>query len=539
MNRLRVLYAIMRAGYLNKVRTYRFMVILCLTIVAGYVFVPPVDAGYVTLVWVSETTFYRGVYNSAWIGAMVALLTGAFLSLFGFYVVNDVVKRDERTRVGQVIATTPLWNPVYTLGNALSNFMVLSTMVAVVFLTALGMQFVRGEVYTVDLWTLSAPFLVYVLPVMFVVSAMAVLFETRSALRGGVGNIVYAFLWVFGLPIFSMLFDMFGIEGIQSSMGAAGKLAYPEMDVDSSIFGVQWGYSVERVLATFNWRGVDWTSGILASRLLLVGVAVAVSLASSLRFYRFDPARESRKGREAPPSDVFDVDEAQPFMVAALDPVRLTPLGVDAHRFRFGNMLFAEFRLILKDLSTLPLVGRLGPVVALALILAGAFLPLGGARGLMLPVAWFLPVLAWSKLGTREARYRTDQLVFSSANSLMRQLPAAWLAGVLLAALTGGGVAVNLAVHGEWSGVAAWAVGALFIPSLALFLGVWTGSSKSFEFIYTLLWYIGPLSQGEFLDFMGALPESVAAGVWLYYLAFAVILLGLAFIGRRLQIQRG
>jgi hypothetical protein len=33
-------------------------------------------------------------------------------------------------------------------------------------------------------------------------------------------------------------------------------------------------------------------------------------------------------------------------------------------------------------------------------------------------------------------------------------------------------------VAGDGSGLAAWAVGALFIPTLALALGVWSGSSK-------------------------------------------------------------
>ncbi len=145
MNSFRELYAIIQAGYLNKVRTYRFLIILGLTIVAGYIFVPASDADYVTLAWALSTTFYRGVYNSAWIGANVAMLTGAFLTLFGFYVVNDTVKRDEQTGVGQIIATTPLRNSVYTLGNALCNFVVLSTMVAIVFLTSLGMQLIRGE----------------------------------------------------------------------------------------------------------------------------------------------------------------------------------------------------------------------------------------------------------------------------------------------------------------------------------------------------------------------------------------------------------
>jgi hypothetical protein len=226
-------------------------------------------------------------------------------------------------------------------------------------------------------------------------------------------------------------------------------------------------------------------------------------------------------------------------MVVPLKKVQLRPLGVDALQFRFWPMLFAECWLILGELRDLPFLGMYGSAVAGALIVAGLLLPLDNAREMMLPLAWFLPVLIWSKLGTREARYRTDQLVFSSAKSLRRQLPAVWMAGVLLALITGSGVALNLALHGEWLGVLALGVGALFIPSLALCLGVWTGSSKSFEFVYTLLWYIGPLNQIESLDFMGAVPGSAEAGIWQFYLVITIILSGLAFIGRKVQIQRG
>jgi len=38
---------------------------------------------------------------------------------------------------------------------------------------------------------------------------------------------------------------------------------------------------------------------------------------------------------------------------------------------------------------------------------------------------------------------------------------------------------------------------------------------------------------------MGAVPESVKAGIWQYYLFISLALIILAFIGRRWQIQRG
>ena len=47
-------------------------------------------------------------------------------------------------------------------------------------------------------------------------------------------------------------------------------------------------------------------------------------------------------------------------------------------------------------------------------------------------------------------------------------------------------------------------IGALFIPSLALALGIWSGSRKLFEVVYMLWWYAGPINQVDTLDFMGA-----------------------------------
>jgi len=146
-------------------------------------------------------------------------------------------------------------------------------------------------------------------------------------------------------------------------------------------------------------------------------------------------------------------------------------------------------------------------------------------------------VLVWSKMGTREAHHHTHQIVYSSPSPLRRQLPAVWLSGVLLAILTGCGVAVNLALHSQWFGVLAWLVGALFIPSLALCLGVWTGSAKSFEFIYAIIWYIGPINQSAMLDFMGVLPTSVDTGIWRFYMLTTLILLALALLGRKARID--
>jgi hypothetical protein len=104
---------------------------------------------------------------------------------------------------------------------------------------------------------------------------------------------------------------------------------------------------------------------------------------------------------------------------------------------------------------------------------------------------------------------------------------------VIVAVLTGGGSALRLVLAGDGSGLAAWAVGALFIPTLALALGVWSGSSKLFEVIYTLLWYVGPANQVPPLDYMGATGVTSP----LIFLTATLLLAAFALAGRQRQIR--
>jgi hypothetical protein len=123
------------------------------------------------------------------------------------------------------------------------------------------------------------------------------------------------------------------------------------------------------------------------------------------------------------------------------------------------------------------------------------------------------------------------------ARPLGRQMAAQWLAGVCVAAVTGAGFAAQRGFTGGWDALAAWAAGALFIPSLALALGTWSGNSRTFEVVYTFLWYVGPMNQVAALDFMGVTSEAVANRVWVHTLLAAGALLGLALLGRWRQMR--
>jgi len=94
-----------------------------------------------------------------------------------------------------------------------------------------------------------------------------------------------------------------------------------------------------------------------------------------------------------------------------------------------------------------------------------------------------------------------------------------------------------LALAGHDASLLAWAAGVLFIPSLALALGVWSGTSKFFEGLYTALWYVGPLNRVPGLDFTGSASGSQAGRYALLYLGVSTLLVAAAFFRRAQQLR--
>ena len=87
----------------------------------------------------------------------------------------------------------------------------------------------------------------------------------------------------------------------------------------------------------------------------------------------------------------------------------------------------------------------------------------------------------------------------------------------------------------QWSWLLAWGVGAMFIPSLAL--GVLSGSNKTFEGLYLIVWYLGPWNKIYYLDFMGTTETAQALHMPFYYLVITLILLMAALARRRQQLR--
>ncbi len=503
-------YQIVLADLRERTRRFGFLATIGLAALLGYQIV----AGVFHL----RLGAYRGVLNSAWIGTLTALTLGFFLSLVGFFLVRGSVERDRSTGVGQVLASTRMSRIGYVVARFAANLIVLLTVVAVLAVAAAVMALLHAEVPGLDLGPLLAPLVVIAVPVAIVVAAVAVFFDCVPALRGSTGNVVYCALWLITLPFAGGgLLGFTAVEGAASATLRSGGFDAPG--------GIVLGVGEHDELTTFLWAGADWGT-IAVGRLYLIVVATLLVAAAIVAFDRFasadarPTARLKRRRRTAAPAPPSPPAPPAPGSVAS-DEHRsgfLTePVVRSSHPVAcFAALVAGEFRLLIAGRSVFWYAG------AATLVIAALVLPIDAVR-ILLPIAWIWPVVPWSESGGRARRHGVDALLGAAPSPVLRQLPAAWLSGVLLALAIGSGALVRFLAYPEL--LVGFAAGALFIPTLAIALGTAGAGERVFQVLAMVAWYLGPLNGVAPLDITGANYAALAAGVPIGYLAAVPVLL--------------
>ncbi len=526
MNSVRVIYHLARADFLERIRRYSFLVVLAMTLFTCY----QVHTGQIGII----VSGYRGTMNSAWLGAVMTLTATTLLGYVGFYIVNNSIALDESSRVGQLIAATPVSKLQYVFGKALSNFCVLAVIVMVLMLSAAPLQLMSGEDRNIRIGVLVGPFILIALPVMALVAAFAVFFESVKWLRGALGNVSYFFLFTALLTsgVIGKIEDPTAIQYFKSSILNAGKHQLAKFDENNFTF------SIGKADASrgFTWNGLEPSEKLIQGRLEWLAIALGICVLAALMFNRFEGGRlrealvtAAGPGKEEEPgSNTVDSDLPARSRPGHLPHVGLLPLSSNGSLFPAAGLYRSELTILLKGLGWWWYAGLLGGIIA------GLTMPAADFRG-VLWFAWIWPIRVWSHMGNRESRFGTEEIVFSAPRPLSRQLPVTWLAGFSVAILAAGGVAARMAMTGDWMGVEKVAAGAVFLASLALGLGVPTGSSKLFEAVYTVLWYIGPLNRVAAMDYTQISGSGDRSATWL---AASGCLLLVAVAGRAVKLRR-
>jgi hypothetical protein len=490
---VRYIYSIIKADYLQRTRSYAFLITLAITFYAAYSFVPPPTASYTTL----NIAGYKGAYNSAWVGYVSGMMTAIMLSLYGFFLVNGGIKKDIETEVGLIIATTPITNFGYLISKMFSNLLVLLTIAGCTFVVSIIMFFVRTSGSPFIISNFLIPYMLFVVPAMFVISALAVIAEVFLGKRSILQYLVFFFF--FGILManvngqknetLAVLIDPFGVRTMTSSIKTQVNTQFHE-----HITAVNLGFTFGRKQAfqIFEWNGITITGLFLFSRLLWIFFALGVVYLSSFFFHRFDFNQSVGKKKKTSTGDHQNITPA--FASTGISRALMPPLVTD-----YGILTFIKTELLLlvrKGYKWLWLV--IG-----GLSLSMLFAPISIAHTYLLPVLWFLQVTRWSELATKEETNRLHYFTYASYKPLQRMLPAQILAGIILAVVLALPLILRYALVLDGYSIINIINGAIFIVLLAVCLGIVSRGKKLFEILFFLLTYV--LTQKiPFADYLGA-----------------------------------
>ena len=168
------MYEIAKANYIQRVRNSKFLMAFVVIMIFVFIYLPSKNVNYETF----DIDGYRGILNGAWIGSIVAVVSSSSLSIYGYFLINEAIKMDEKTKVGEIIGLTSIKNIEYLIGQAFGNFLVLTTLMIFIMLSSIGMFFIRAESSDFNIVQFILPFVIITLPSLLFVSILAVVLET-------------------------------------------------------------------------------------------------------------------------------------------------------------------------------------------------------------------------------------------------------------------------------------------------------------------------------------------------------------------------
>jgi len=514
---MKLFFTIIKSDYLQRTRSYAFLITVCASLAIAYTFVPEPNANYSTI----RIADHVGYYNSAWFGYVTAIMTSIFLALIGFYLVNSGIKKDIDTKVGQIVAATPISNFKYLFSKVSSNFLVLITIVGIVFMMSVVLFILYNDGFTFQVFQFIKPYVLITVPSMFFIAVLAVVFEVFLGRYSVLQNIGFFFLFSF-MMVFTpkteaeYALDVFGTRIVMSKFEEMVKtLTNTDENTDLSI-----GYVIGNVKETkkFHFNGMDFPLSFLMSRLgiILLGIGIIVVVAPV--FHRFNVRERGVKTKLVPKSEKTQV----------IKELSLTNLAVVQINYSILPLIKAELLLLFRKGSKWLWFINLGGMIALVM------LSLEMAHQMVLPVLWFLQVGRLSDLTSKELTNNVHYFAFASYKPLTRLLASQIITGIILMIILALPLAIRLGMIQNFEAIFGVVLGSVFIVLVAVVLGIISKGKKLFEVLFFMLTYAN-INGIVFVDYFGGFQHHQLYLVKLT--AFVIILAAIGFLMRKHQLK--
>lgn len=489
-------------------------VVTLLIIAAGvYLIVPEVETGQ-TLIQIEGS---RVLYNSAAVALGTGMFCTIFISMLGFYLVSNSLRRDTLCRVGSIVAASPVTNAEYLIGKFVGTGVYLAGLTLACMMSAMVMFLLRGEGALEPMVFLSI-YAWLALPTVAFAASAAVAFESLTPLSGRVGDVVYFFFWAALLGVPASLFAQNPSSSLITSLDIVGiipVIAQIQEQFHTTSFSIGSApFDATRPAILF--PGLAWSWKMIAFRSLGFALPVILLLAARLWFHRFDPQRIRSSVRHARTSMLTRVNTLLKPLTRAFLPL------MAVSEKRRGDVSFLT--IVRADVAT---TFALYPGLIVAFIVnvvLSLALDLDAMRTGLLPVIVVLLTIALAEISVRDHSSRMISVLFTLPGLQPNFVLWKVASGILITFCFTLVPVIRLALTMP-STAASLAIGSCFMAATAVSFGILTRSPKPYAAFTLMLLYISLNAVTEpsldFAGFNGVATPSVQVA---YALATAIFL---------------
>ncbi len=492
---------------MQRTRSYAFLITLCASLALGYTFVPEPNASYSTI----RIAGYVGFYNSAWFGYVTAIMTSIFLALIGFYLVNSGIKKDTETKVGQVVAATPISNFKYLIAKVFSNYMLLLTIIAVLIFMSMILFLLYNDGYSFGFFQFIKPHLFITVPAMFSISVLAVVFEVCFGKYSVLQNLAFFFLFTVLLVSTPQKESYFAFDVLGNKIVMA-QIEDEVRDIIKSderiAFNIGYVIPDKKETKKFEFDGMNFPKSFILSRIAWMLFGIALIGIISLVFHRFDRRERIRiKPSYQPNKKQIGANEIQ-----------LSNLPKPKVNYAIFSLFRTEFLLLFrKGKRWLWILNIIGMILLIVF-------PLTFSHQIVLPLLWFLQVHRLSDITTKETTHNVHYFTFTAFRPMRRLLVSQLAAAITLMLLLSVPLIIRLALTFNFTSVLAVIFGAVLLVVLAATLGILSNGKKLFEVFFFMLTYTN-INGISHADYFGGFEHSS-----FYLILLLVLILSLTCI---------
>jgi hypothetical protein len=508
---------IIKYDFLQRIRSYRFLIICCFSIGFAYLLVPAPESNYTTI----RLGRYMGEYNSSWIAYSTAMMSSVFLGLIGFYLINGGLKKDLDTGIGQILASTNISNRTYLLAKMSSNLAVLSSLLFLVMIVSMSMFFLYSSNQTFEPGQFIKAYFLIPFPTMVFTAGLSVLLEAIIINKAIIQNIIVYGLFsaIIGMNANSsdanFNIDLFGTETISNQMVEQVKKIAPDENIKLNIGFMVGSHLPEKV---FGFQNPPLDLWFMVTRLLWILSIFFVIMIIAPYFHRFDIKKNLLKKKK----ERFTQKKIVP---AILDLNQIPTLNFNPSII---PIIKVELTMMIRNSS------KWISLISGGLMIALAFSPYEVAHQILLPIVWFLQIEKLSCVTTREQAHHLEYLTFSSYKPLYRLMTAQLSSAMILLILISLPLTLRL-IFVDLEGFVEVHVGILFLVLLSSALGAISKGKRLFEALFFFLTYFA-LNKITFADYYGGFHEG---GHYLLLLTSIVMILACITYGfRHLQLTK-